>query len=67
MVPGLVETTARVPRCTRPVMASIWMECARWSAKYTTIPRVANSNTSAPLTASRGNCSVRLPDDTPTV
>jgi hypothetical protein len=42
------------------------MECARWSAKYTTMARVANNNAIAPLTANRGNTSVRSPADTPT-
>ena len=66
-LPNRPFTTARVSSSTRLPIASIWMECARWSAKYTTMARLANNNTSAPLTASRGNSSVRPPADSPTV
>src|SRR3954469_124221 len=45
-------------------MASSWMECARWSAKYTIMARLANNNAIAPLTANLGNSSVRPPADT---
>jgi hypothetical protein len=41
------------------------MECATWSAKYTTIARLANSHSNAADTASRGYSSAELP--TPTV
>jgi hypothetical protein len=49
------------------MIASTWMECTRWSAKNTSSPRLTNSSTSAPLTASRGKLAVRLPPETPTV
>ena len=60
-------TTARVSCSTRLPIASTWMEWARWSAKYTTMARLANISTRAPLTASRGKSSVRLPTVSPTV
>ncbi len=59
--------TARVLHCTVSMIASTWIECARWSAKNTSRPRLTNSSTIAPLTASRGKAAVRLPPDTPTV
>ena len=59
--------TATVLRCTMFMIASTWMECTRWSAKNTSKPRLANSKTIAPLTASRGKLAVRLPPETPTV
>src|SRR4051812_49284362 len=43
------------------------MEWVRWSAKYTTMPRLANIKVSAPVTASRGKSSVRPPSYIPTV
>jgi hypothetical protein len=49
------------------MITSIWIEWARWSAKYTSMQRLTKSSTSAPVTASRGNSVVRLPPDTPTV
>ena len=51
-LPNRPFTTARVSSSTSLPIASIWMECARWSAKYTTMARLANNNTNAPLTAS---------------
>ena len=67
--PRCPPAAARRPACPAPPapIASTWMEWARWSAKYTTIARLANSSTIAPLTASRGNSSVRAPADSPTV
>ena len=62
-LPNRPFTTARVSSSTRLPIASTWMECARWSAKYTTMARLANNNAIAPLTASRGNSSVRSPAD----
>ena len=59
--------TARVLRCTVSMIASTWIECRRWSAKNTSRPRLVNSSTIAPLTASRGKAAVRLPPETPTV
>jgi hypothetical protein len=49
------------------MIASTWMECTRWSAKYTSKPRLTNSRTSAPLTASRGKLAVSWPPEIPTV
>ncbi len=65
--PSRPLTAAKVSVSTRSAIASIWIEWARWSAKYTTMPRLANSNTIAPLTARRGKSSVRAPADNPTV
>jgi hypothetical protein len=63
--PSLI--TVIVLRCTVFMIVSTWIECTRWSAKNTSRPRLANSSTSAPLTARRGKLAVRLPPDTPTV
>ena len=59
--------TVTVVRCTLFMIVSTWMECARWSAKNTSRPRLRNSSTSEPLTASRGKLAVRLPPEKPTV
>ncbi len=59
--------TVTVIRWTLSMIVSTWMECTRWSAKNTSKPRLRNSSTSEPLTASRGKPAVRLPPDTPTV
>ena len=44
-VPIRPWTTARVSCSTRLPIASTWMEWARWSAKYTTMARLANIST----------------------
>jgi len=56
-----------VLRSIRRLMASIWIECARWSAKYTTKPRLTKSSKIDPLMAKRGKSSVRAPPSRPTV
>ena len=43
------------------MIASIWIEWARWSAKKTTMARLTKISKSAPETASRGKSSVRVP------
>ena len=46
--------TRSVLRSTRLMTSSIWMECARWCTKNTSMSRLTKSRASAKLTASRG-------------
>ena len=63
---GRARMTGRVLRSTTRMMWSTWIECARWSAKYTSSARLTNSSATATVTANRGNSSLRSPPDTPT-
>ena len=46
--------TRSVLRSTLLITSSIWIECARWCTKNTSMSRLTKSSTSAKLTASRG-------------
>jgi hypothetical protein len=58
-IPGATKLV-RV-RSLDPVYRDSAMTMALWSAKYTSRPRLTNSRTSAPLTASRGKLACGCP------